>query len=207
MKKYILWTLCIVSTYLHSCHGCANTKGKSQVRTSKNTTKATEQRNKLDYYVQPDIALKTYKVVGVVDGDTFDVFDIEKKSASRIRMNGIDAPERGMPYNKKAKQYLSNLIFGKEVVLQFLDEDRNGRLIAKTIINDNVDVSLEMIKAGYAWHFKEFSDDELYAYWETVAKQNKIGLWQESNPLSPWEVRKMHRSGISTKKLFENSPK
>lgn len=147
----------------------------------------------------------TYKVIGIIDGDTYDVL-IDQRPV-RIRMYAIDAPERGMPYNKVAKKYLSDLIFGKMVRLVQTDIDKNGRIVAKTYLPDGREASTEMLKAGYAWHFKKYDTNTQLAQLEITARKNRLGLWAEKDPLSPWEVRKMHRNGQSTKELFENSVK
>jgi micrococcal nuclease len=122
-------------------------------------------------------------------------------------MYAIDAPERGMPYNKKAKKYLSDLIFGKIITIQKTDNDKNGRIVAKTFLPDGREASAEMLKAGYAWHFKKYDQNPILAKMEITARNSQIGLWAEPNPLPPWEVRRLHRSGVSTKTLFENSVK
>ena len=122
-------------------------------------------------------------------------------------MDGIDAPERGMPFNKVSKKYLSDLIFGKFVRIKINKLDRHGRSIAQTYLFDGTDISLEMIRAGLAWHYKEYSSNEVYSTIEKEAREGKIGLWKEKDPIPPWEVRKLHRNGISTKEMFIDSPK
>ncbi len=148
---------------------------------------------------------QTFKVIGIVDGDTYDIL-VDNQSV-RIRMDAIDAPERGMPFNKVAKKYLSNMIFGKFVKMVKLKKDSHGRIVGRTYLADGTDVSLEMIKAGYAWHYKKFSRDPILAKLEINARKNKVGLWQENEPLAPWEVRALHRNGVSTKERFKDSPK
>jgi micrococcal nuclease len=148
---------------------------------------------------------QNYKVIGIIDGDTYDIL-VDNQSV-RIRMDAIDAPERGMPFNKVAKKYLSNMIFGKFIKMVELKKDSHGRIVGKTFLKDGTDVSLEMIKAGFAWHYKKFSSDPILAKLENNARKNKLGLWQENEPLAPWEVRALHRNGVSTKERFKDSPK
>lgn len=139
-------------------------------------------------------------VISIIDGDTYDVLTNDKQTI-RIRMNGIDAPEKGMPFHKVSKQFLADLIFNKYVKIEVLKKDRNGRSIAKTFIG-NVDVSAEMIKVGLAWHFKKFSEDRKYVLFEEQAKAASLRIWQEKDPIPPWEIRKLRRQGISTKGLY-----
>lgn len=155
------------------------------------------------------LALKSFtqahKVIGIIDGDTYDI--LVNKRPVRVRMYAIDAPERGMPYNKVAKKYLSDLIFGKMITIEQTDTDKNGRIVAKTYLPDGREASVEMVKAGFAWHFKKYDNTPAFAKLELYARKNKLGLWADNEPIAPWEVRKLHRSGVSTKELFENSIK
>jgi micrococcal nuclease len=148
---------------------------------------------------------QSYKVIGIIDGDTYDI--LVNMRPVRVRMYAIDAPERGMPYNKVAKKYLSDMIFGKMVTIKQTDTDKNGRIVAKTYLPDGREASTEMLKAGFAWHFKKYDNNPTLAQLEINARKNKLGLWADNEPIAPWEVRKMHRNGVSTKEMFENSIK
>jgi micrococcal nuclease len=143
------------------------------------------------------------KVIAISDGDTFTVLD--GKNQIRIRLDAIDAPEKGMPYAKASKKFLSGLCFGKLVQLNPVTIDRYGRTVARVILTDGRDVSAEMIRAGYAWHYKKYSSDPILSKLEINARSAKAGLWRDNNAIAPWEIRKMHRNGISTKKLFEGA--
>jgi micrococcal nuclease len=140
------------------------------------------------------------KIIAISDGDTFTILQNDKPI--RIRLDAIDAPERGMPYYKKSKQYLSGLCFGKKVSLKVTKTDRYGRLVARAVLADGRDVSTEMIRAGMAWHYKQYSKDKTLAKLETNARNSKAGLWRDPHPMAPWEIRKLHRNGVSTKKMF-----
>lgn len=144
---------------------------------------------------EPNSATDTiaYKVIGITDGDTFDI--LKENKPARIRMDAIDAPETGMPYSKVAKTYLSDLCFGKFVTLQTGKTDRHDRLVARAFLEDGRDLSAEMIKAGMAWHYKTYSQDPVLAQLETEAQKNKTGLWADKVPVPPWEVRALRRAG------------
>ena len=144
------------------------------------------------------------KVVGVSDGDTFTL--LQNNQQIRIRIDAIDAPEKGMPYSKSSKKYLSALCFGKIVKVNSVKVDRYGRTVARITLPNGKDVSTEMIRAGLAWHYKAYSTDKILSNLEIQARKNKVGLWKDNRPMAPWEVRKLHRKGISTKKRFEGSP-
>lgn len=146
------------------------------------------------------IQYDSLKVIGIIDGDTYDL--LKGKETIRIRVDAIDAPEKGMPYYKVSKKFLSDLIFGKYLHVNFIKKDHHDRFVASAKLSDGRDVSTEMIKAGLAWHYKEFSNDEILSNLELEARKNKIGLWQDPNAYPPWEIRKLHRQGISTKDSF-----
>ena len=141
-----------------------------------------------------------YKVIGVGDGDTYDI--LVNKTKVRLRMNAIDAPERGMPYYQVSKKHLSELIFKKMIKVEVIETDRYDRKIVNTYL-DTLDISAEMLKSGMAWHYKKYNQNKTYAQFEIDAKSNKRGLWQDKLPMAPWEIRKIRRSGQSTKNLFE----
>jgi len=128
------------------------------------------------------------KVVKIVDGDTFDMLTKEKKNL-RIRMNGIDCPERKQDFYQSAKNALANYIFNKEVRILITGYDRNKRAIAMVYQNGE-NVNLAMIRNGYAWHFKKYSTDTSFANAEQQARLAKRGLWQMDHPIAPWDFRK-----------------
>ena len=105
-------------------------------------------------------------------------------------MFGIDSPERGQPFNAKAKEFTAALIAGKEIKVAIRNKDRYGRFVCDVYLNDGTYVNAELVKAGYAWHFTRYSDDEALARLQEDARKNKRGLWQDDNPLPPWEFRK-----------------
>ena len=129
------------------------------------------------------------KVIKIVDGDTYDIL-LADNTTKRIRMAGIDAPERGMPFYKASKDYLGALCFGNMVKIEQAGTDRYGRTIAKTYIATGSELGLLMIEAGYAWHFKRYSSDVLLANAEIKARENQLGIWADETPVAPWDWRK-----------------
>ena len=134
------------------------------------------------------------KVVSVADGDTLTVLD-DKKTQHKIRLQGIDAPEKVQAFGQKSKQSLNQLVHSKMVTVEFEKKDKYGRTVGKVLLN-GTDVCLEQIKLGMAWHYKQYQseqskeDREIYAQAEHVAKSQAIGLWRDKNPMSPWDFRK-----------------
>jgi endonuclease YncB( thermonuclease family) len=129
------------------------------------------------------------KVTSIKDGDTYKVF--YNGSEYTIRLAHIDCPEKKQSFGAKAKQFASDICFGKNVVVKSEGKtDRYNRIIAEIILRDDTNVNKELVKNGLAWHFKKYSDNKEYAELETFARDKHIGLWIEPNPIAPWLWRK-----------------
>ena len=135
------------------------------------------------------------RVVGVTDGDTVTVLDAGNRE-EKIRVGGIDAPEKKQPFGEKSKQSLSGLVFGKDVRVEWKKRDRYGRIVGQVFVEPSaVDAGLFQVRAGLAWHYKKYEgeqspeDRERYAKAEDDAKASKTGLWGEPDPVPPWEWR------------------
>ena len=114
------------------------------------------------------------KCVSVVEGDTIGVMKNGKKT--RVRLYGIDAPEKCQDYGIKAKKFTSGLVYGKEVTVEVKGRDRYGRAIGRVFVN-GTDVNLEIAKNGYAWHYKRYSPDINFANAEAEAEsKTSLGL-------------------------------
>lgn len=140
-------------------------------------------------------------VFSIVDGDTYDLL-IDDNKKIRIRMEGIDAPETGMPFFHVSKNYLGKLSFNKKVKVH-VTKLENKRFIGFSYLDDGTELSHEMIKAGLAWHFKNYNTDTDLSDLEIGARNGKVGLWKDNNPMPPWENRRLHRQGISTKDMYD----
>ncbi len=130
------------------------------------------------------------KVTRVADGDTVTVLDAANVQ-HKIRLHGIDAPEKKQAFGEKSKQHLSSLVFGKDVRVKYKSRDKYGRIIG-TVFVDGRDVNHEMLRAGLAWHYKRYDKSPEYASAELEAWQNHRGLWVDSNPTPPEQFR--HRA-------------
>lgn len=128
----------------------------------------------------------TGKVVGVSDGDT--LWLLSNKTEHRIRLAGIDAPEKAQPFGKLSKQSLSDLVYGKTVKAICPDRDRYERLICRIDL-DGKDINLEQIRRGMAWAYRQYSPPMAYLKSEEQARGNGTGLWADRSPIPPWEWR------------------
>ncbi len=129
------------------------------------------------------------RVVGVSDGDTVTVIDVNK-TQYKIRLAGIDAPEKAQAYGQKSKESLSELVFGKQVDVEWSKQDRYGRTVGKIMLA-GVDINLEQIKRGMAWHYKQYQneqspeDRDAYAQYQSQAQERRVGLWRDPAPIEP----------------------
>lgn len=140
----------------------------------------------------------TGKVIGVKDGDTV-VLLIDGKPQT-IRLAHIDCPEKNQPFGYKAKKFVSDFCFGKEVQAVIAGKpDRNGRWIAE-IFYKNQNLNKELVRNGLAWHFKRYSNNSVYTELEILARKKKIGLWLDKNPVEPWNWRKFKQQNVVNQK-------
>ena len=139
------------------------------------------------------------RVVGISDGDTFKVLYQENQEI-KIRLGHIDAPEKRQPFGKSAKKFASDLCFGKEVKIVRQSKDRYQRIIAEVFIG-KTNVNKEIVRAGYAWHFKKYSSDKEYEKIENEARENKRGLWQDK----PYSSMDMARYQENKKEYLKKS--
>ena len=142
----------------------------------------------------------TGKVIAVTDGDTIRVLDAQHIQY-KVRLAGIDAPESKQAYGARSKKNLSNLVFGKTVTIEFTKHDRYGRIVGK-VLYKNLDMDLQQIEVGIAWHYKQYAkeqsmEDRLrYADAERHARAAHLGLWIDVDPVPPWEWRRRSKSRL-----------
>ncbi|WP_299754396.1 thermonuclease family protein [uncultured Pontibacter sp.] len=136
------------------------------------------------------------KVVGVKDGDT--IVLLRNGEEVTVRLYGIDTPEKNQAYGQRAKKYTSDLAFGKTVRLIINNKDRYGRTVGTILLPDGRSLNEELVRNGFAWHYKAYSKDQNLANAEADARRFKRGLWQDPNPVAPWDFRKEQRSGKSS---------
>ncbi|NJI71956.1 thermonuclease family protein [Sphingobacterium kitahiroshimense] len=129
------------------------------------------------------------KVVRVADGDTITILD-STNTQLRVRLYGVDAPEKGQDFSNVAKQFISDLCFSKIVSIDIKDIDRYGRTVGIVWTADSTNLNLELLRSGLAWHYKIFDNSDDFAQAEHLARINKVGLWREPNAAPPWEFRR-----------------
>jgi endonuclease YncB( thermonuclease family) len=134
------------------------------------------------------------RVVGVSDGDTIKVIDVNKLQ-HKIRLAGIDAPESRQPFGTKAKEALAALVFDRDVELQCGKIDRYGRSVCVVLLAGQ-DINLRQVETGLAWWYRKYAGEQTaeqrraYEAAEVDARGRTSGLWNDSNPIPPWEWRR-----------------
>lgn len=128
------------------------------------------------------------KVIRIADGDTLTILDVGKNE-HKIRLVGIDAPEKKQPFGNRSKQSLSDLTFGKMVRVVTHGKDRYGRALGRVYVGQQ-DVNAEQVRRGMAWVFKRYApkNSPLYQL-EAGARAAQLGIWSDPNPVAPWEWR------------------
>jgi endonuclease YncB( thermonuclease family) len=139
------------------------------------------------------------KIERVMDGNTVQLIT-ENSTKVRIRLLGIDAPESTQNFGPESTQHLISLRKSKRVTANCIGVDRYKRSLCKIVAN-GVDLNLEQLKSGMAWHYKEYAysqskkDQAVYASAETQAQQARVGLWSSNLTTPPWEYRKSRKTG------------
>jgi endonuclease YncB( thermonuclease family) len=142
----------------------------------------------------------TGKVVSIADGDTITILD-SSKTQHKIRLYGIDTPEKGQPFGKAAKKYTASLTAGKTVKVIAYDTDRYGRTVG-VIMVDGTNVNQSLLEAGYAWQYTKYCKESFCSDWlqlEREAKASMRGLWA-GDPIPPWDWRQGKRSRQTSNK-------
>ena len=127
-------------------------------------------------------------MVGVHDGDTLTGITASNEKV-KVRLDAIDAPEIKQPYGQAAKKALSDMVFGKEVVIYPKTKDKYGRTVGHVVVGKK-DVNLAMLEQGMAWHYVQYDKNKRLGQAEAEAKAAHRGLWQDKQPMPPWDWRK-----------------
>lgn len=128
-------------------------------------------------------------VIRVSDGDTFTLL-LENDSRERVRLYGIDAPESEQVFGHESRNFLARMINRKQVTVSYTQRDKYGRILGNISTDAISDVNLEMLKSGMAWHYSYFDNTPSYKESAAKARESKIGLWADPNPINPYEWRK-----------------
>ena len=207
-KKLIAVIITVLLAIFGFAYNGVNSKSSKKRAKTTNSKKSTAARstknNSLNAkVVQNPTILKGYQAVKVSDGDTLNVQKVENGKfvgeIVKIRMFGIDAPEKTQDYGIESKQALEKLVNGKTLEIEEKNRDRYGRTVAVVYVNGK-NVNEEMVKNGNAWWYQEYDkkDTKMQAYQEN-AKKNKLGLFGKRGYVEPWNYRKEKKAAATSK--------
>lgn len=197
-KKFLIYTLLFIIIFLPDCQN--NSAIKNPTETPENTEKPITVATEVIISKTPDIPVTntfeikfTGKVTRVVDGDT--IYISTDEGQVKIRLLGIDCPEKDQPYGDKATQFAYDMVMG-ETITAVAEEgnvyDRYGRFLGNVLLEDGRSLNEELVRNGLAWHYKQYSNDPVLADLEEKSREKKNGLWADEDPIPPWEWRRMH---------------
>ncbi len=166
--------------------------------------------------MQPAGADINGKVVAVTDGDTIKVLD-GNKVQHKIRLTGIDAPEKAQPYGNASRKHLATMVAGKDVRIETTKNDRYGRVLGKVWVQPRdcpscgktLNANHAQILSGMAWWYQDYAKDQSaedqgrYESAVTEARKRKLGLWSEPNPIPPWAWRRGQRTSPKTEAVAD----
>ncbi len=155
-----------------------------QARTTQKTAREYSQRRA----ATPQIVF-VGRVIGVTDGDTLTV--LHNGAPEKIRLYGIDAPEKKQPFGAVAKNYASTRAFGKTVRVRVVGLDHYKRSIGVVELPGGTVLNVEMVRVGLAWHYKQYAPREvLLSSFERQARAARVGLWRDASPIEPAKWRR-----------------
>lgn len=135
------------------------------------------------------IPAHAHQVISIADGDTLTL--LVDRSPVKIRLANIDAPELKQAFGQRSKQSLSNLCWGKDTHFKKQSIDRYGRIVA-TVICDDIDANVKQVERGMAWIYTKYNSDPHLPAVQDQAKDDGVGLWQDTNPIPPWKFRQIN---------------
>lgn len=181
-----------------------NTKKARNIKTSQNISSKNSKikKSKGKKEDKPEI-LDGYQVIKVSDGDTLNIQKVENGKfvgeMLRIRMYGMDAPEKSQDYGSESRQALEKLVTGKNLSVEVKNKDRYGRTVAIIYANGK-NVNEEMVKTGNAWWYQEYAKkDTQFEKYQENAKQKKLGLFSRKGYTEPWNYRKEKKAAASSR--------
>ena len=201
----IITVLLAIFGFAYNGVNSKSSKKRAKTTNSKKSTavKSTKNNSSNAKVVQNPTILKGYQAVKVSDGDTMNVQKVENGKFTgeviKIRMFGIDAPEKAQDYGSESKQALEKMVNGKTLEIEEKNRDRYGRTVAVVYVNGK-NVNEEMVKNGNAWWYQEYDkkDTKMQAYQEN-AKKNKLGLFGKRGYVEPWNYRKEKKAAATSK--------
>jgi micrococcal nuclease len=132
------------------------------------------------------------EVVAIADGDTLTILD-ESRTQHKIRLAGIDAPEKAQAFGTKSRENLAAKVFRQTVRIEVIDVDRYHREVGRIYLADRF-INMEMVRDGFAWRYVQYDKPGEFTDAEADAREHRRGLWADADPIPPWQWRKAKRA-------------
>ena len=203
-KSQIILIVAVVVFAVFILFGMFNKNGKSVKSNTQKTKNTKIKKSKEKKEVSPKIS-DGYQVLKVSDGDTINIQKVENGQfvgeELRIRMYGMDAPEKSQDYGPESRQALEKLVAGKTLSIEVKNKDRYGRTVA-IIYVDGKNINEEMVKTGNAWWYQEYAkNDTQFEEYQQNAKQKKLGLFSRKGYIEPWVYRRNKKENVRKIKM------
>ncbi|AMD94312.1 thermonuclease family protein [Leptotrichia sp. oral taxon 847] len=203
-KSQIILIVAVVVFAVFMLFGMFNKNGKSAKSNTQKTKNTKIKKSKEKKEVSPKIS-DGYQVLKVSDGDTINIQKVENGQfvgeELRIRMYGMDAPEKSQDYGPESRQALEKLVAGKTLSIEVKNKDRYGRTVA-IIYVDGKNINEEMVKTGNAWWYQEYAkNDTQFEEYQKNAKQKKLGLFSRKGYIEPWVYRRNKKENVRKIKM------
>lgn len=130
------------------------------------------------------------RCVSITDGDTIKV--LVDKQVLRIRLNGVDCPEKKQAFGTQATKYTSAWALGRSVTVYSTGTDRYKRTLGWVFIGKRC-LNRDLVTAGCAWWYEKYApDNTTLRDLEAKARAEKRGLWSDPHAVAPWKWRRSH---------------
>jgi endonuclease YncB( thermonuclease family) len=136
-------------------------------------------------------------VVTIKDGDSINVLSYADNKRYRIYLEGIDAPEYRQSKGVDAKKMVKTIVSGKKIKVYPVGYDKNKELVASVFLDDNNNVSFIMVRSGFAWCHPAYEEDAKLKELQRLAQEEGLGIWEQTEPLSPWLWREREPFAIA----------
>jgi endonuclease YncB( thermonuclease family) len=131
------------------------------------------------------------RILSVADGDTF-TLDVNGQKV-KVRLYGIDCPERDQPYGKEARDFVLDWVRGRPVSIKSRGKDQYERVLGEAFIGES-NLNKELLAHGYAWWYESHAKTRKdYRELQQQAQQARRGLWSDPEPITPWEFRRIYQ--------------
>jgi micrococcal nuclease len=137
------------------------------------------------------------KCIRILDGDTIEV--LRNRQPVKVRLEGVDCPEKRQAFGKKAKEFTASLVFQQQVEVAWTKKDRYGRILGSVKLSNGCELNEEIVRQGYGWWYRQYSRNLRLGQLEAKARLEHLGLWNVDGAVAPWLFRKLDQQNRDLK--------